>query len=484
MLVVCWSLKHWFAANKTTPATTQKAEMQRGAGRTSRAPLCHRAMRWRRHALADRTSARAQLRAAGHSPSFAGSSEADILGWLAGSAKRAQPSLAEMPEPERKKKISKVAIVKVGSAVSVDSEGNTRTDFMQQLAAELKSLASEQWSTILVVSGAVSRGKAIRGIEQGRGLPIADLQAVSAIGQGHLFRELAESFQAADVKTGQMLLTFSEVSNRESYPRVRAALQAMLGWGVVPVLNENDSVTSEGVTFGNNDFLAAQVAALLEAERLVFLGSVAGVMDDDPRRNPDAQIIPVIEDVDELLERLGYGRLSEKGGAQGSGGIRGKLRAAQLAALRDIPVTIGSLEGHTLGELLSDQGNSTSVLPSGGLKSQRASFRFWLEHARPSAGKLIVDDGAAKAIRTRGASLLAVGVSEFEGNFAAGDAVTIEDRDRRPIAKGICRYSARELKLLQLAKWEIEGEDLEEVVHRDEMVLIEQPGTHSDGVGV
>lgn len=355
---------------------------------------------------------------------------------------------------------------------------------MQQLATELKSLAAEGWRTILVVSGAVSRGKAIRGIEQDKGLPVADLQAVSAIGQGHLFRELAESFQTAEVKTGQMLLTFSEVSNRESYPRVRAALQTMLGWGVVPVLNENDSVTSEGVTFGNNDFLAAQVAALLEAERLVFLSSVAGVMDDDPRRNPDAQIIPVIEDVDELLERLGYGRLSEKGGAQGSGGIRGKLRAAQLASLRNIPVTIGSLEGNTLRDLFGDGSKATSVLPSGGLKSQRASFRFWLEHARPSAGELIVDDGAAKALRTRGASLLAVGVSEFEGNFAAGDAVIIEDRDRQPIAKGICRYSVRELKLLQLAQWEIEGEELEEVVHRDEMVLIDRPGTHSGRVGI
>jgi glutamate 5-kinase len=386
-----------------------------------------------------------------------------------------------MPEPQRKK-ISRIAIVKIGSAVSVDLNGATREHLMRRLGTEVRSLAGEGWSLILVVSGAVSRGKAVREIDQGKGLPVADLQAISAIGQGYLFREVAESFQAAGVKTGQMLLTFSEVSNRESYPRVRAALRTMLGWDVVPILNENDSVTSEGVSFGNNDFLAAQVAALLEAERLVFLSSVPGVMDDDPRKNSDAQVISVIEDVDDLLARLGYDRLSEKGGAQGSGGIRGKLRAAQLASLRNIPVTIGSLESQSLRGLVTEDSNCTYVAPAGGLKSQRASFRFWLEHARPSAGELIVDDGAAKAIRAKGASLLAVGVSEFEGNFAAGDTVTIEDRDRTQIAKGICRYSARELKLLQQAKWEIEGEDLEEVVHRDEMVLVDRPSTSRFGV--
>jgi len=388
-----------------------------------------------------------------------------------------------MPEPQRKK-ISRVAIVKIGSAVSVDASGATREQFMRRLGTEVRGLSDAGWSPVLVISGAVARGKAVRDIDQAKGLSVAELQAVSAIGQGYLFREVAEFFQAADVKTGQMLLTFSEVSNRESYPRVRSALQTMLGWDVVPILNENDSVTSEGVSFGNNDFLAAQVAALLEAERLIFLSSVPGVMDDDPRRNADAQIIPVIEDVDGLLERLGYGRLSEKGGAQGSGGIRGKLRAAQLASLRNIPVTIGSLEGQSLHALATEGGNYTYVAPAGGLKSQRASFRFWLEFARPSAGELIVDDGAAKAVRNRGASLLAVGVSDLGGNFAAGDAVTIADRDRRPIAKGICRYSARELKLLKQTKWEIEGEELEEVVHRDEMVLTDRPATPSDGVGV
>lgn len=371
--------------------------------------------------------------------------------------------------------MSRIAVVKIGSAVSVDPGGAVRVALMRGLAAEVRDLASQGWSLVLVVSGAVSRGKAVREIDQAKGLPVADLQAVSAIGQGYLFRELAEIFHAVGVKTGQMLLTFSEVSNRESYPRVRAALQTLLGWDVVPILNENDSVTSEGVSFGNNDFLAAQVAALLEAERLVFLSSVGGVMDDDPRRNADARVIPVIEDVDGLLARMGHGRLSERGGAQGSGGIRGKLRAAQLASLRNIPVTIGSLESQTLQGLLTDRTDCTWVEPSGGMKSQRASFRFWLEHARPSAGELIVDDGAARAIRTKGASLLAVGVSGFEGDFAAGDAVTIKDGERRPIAKGICRYSVRELKLLQRARWEIEGEDLEEVVHRDEMVLMDRP---------
>lgn len=378
-----------------------------------------------------------------------------------------------------KKKASRTAIVKIGSAVSVDSEGATRKGLMRRLGTEIRELLEDDWRLILVLSGAVSRGKAVRGLEQIKELPVADLQAVSAIGQGYLFREAAESFQEADVKTGQMLLTFSEVSNRESYPRVRAALRTLLGWKVVPILNENDSVTTEGVTFGNNDFLAAQVAALLEAERLVFLSSSVGVMDDDPRRNPQARLIPLIEDVDALLDELGYARLPEKGNVQGTGGIRGKLRAAQLASLRDIPVMIGSLEDRTLRELLTGDSGGTFVAPSGGLKSQRASFRFWLEHARPSAGTLTVDAGAARAIRDRGASLLAVGIRDFLGDFAAGDAVVIEDDERHPIAKGISRYSHRELRLLRGSNWQIEGEDLEEVVHRDEMVLLERRSLRS-----
>jgi glutamate 5-kinase len=373
-----------------------------------------------------------------------------------------------------KKKTSRTAIVKIGSAVSVDPQGATRKGVMRRLGEEIRELIEDDWRLILVLSGAVSRGKAVRGLEQIKRLPVADLQAVSAIGQGYLFREAAESFQEADVKTGQMLLTFSEVSNRESYPRVRAALRTLLGWEVVPILNENDSVTTEGVTFGNNDFLAAQVAALLEAERLVFLSSLAGVMDDDPRRNPTAQVIPMIEDVDGLIDELGSSRLPEKGSVQGTGGIRGKLRAAQLASLRNIPVMIGSLEEHTLRQLLTANSGGTYVAPSGGLKNQRASFRFWLEHARPSAGTITVDPGAARAIRNRGASLLGVGIKDFKGKFAAGDAVVIQDSRSRPIAKGISRYSLRELRLLQRSGWQIEGEELEEVVHRDEMVLLER----------
>jgi glutamate 5-kinase len=374
---------------------------------------------------------------------------------------------------QQRTKVTKTLTIKLGSAVAVDANGSTRRETMRQLGREVHTLQEEGWGVLMVVSGAVSRGKAARGLDQSRGLPVADLQAISAIGQGHLFREVAESFSLAGTETGQMLLTFSEVSDRDSYPRVRAALTKLLEWRVVPVLNENDSVTSEGVSFGNNDFLAAQVAALLGSRRLVFLSSVEGVMDDDPRRNDSAEVIPTIDDIDLLLEETNASRLPEKSTVQGRGGIRGKLRAAQLASLRDIPVVIGSLEINSLRRLAVGTGAGTFVNPSGELKSQRASFRFWLEHALPSAGAVIVDEGAAAAIRRKGASLLAVGVSELDGDFAAGDAVRIEDQERNVIAKGICRYGSRELRLLQSAGWKVTGEELEEVVHRDEMVLKE-----------
>lgn len=378
-----------------------------------------------------------------------------------------------MAEPPRTK-VTRTITIKLGSAVAVDASGSTRRETMLELGREVHALQEEGWSVILVVSGAVSRGKAARGISQEKGLPVADLQAISAIGQGHLFREVAESFDSAGVATGQMLLTFSEVSNRDVYPRVRAALTKLLEWRAVPVLNENDSVTSEGVTFGNNDFLAAQVAALMGSHRLVFLSSVAGVMDDDPRRNSDARVMAEIEDVERLLEETVDSRLPEKSAVQGRGGIRGKLRAAQLASLRDIPVVIGSIEVDSLRQLAVGSGAGTFVKPSGALKSQRASFSFWLEHARPSAGEVIVDEGAARAIRSRGASLLAVGIRETAGDFTAGDVVVIEDTNGTAIAKGISRYSSRELRMLQRAGWKVEGEELEEVVHRDEMVVRKQ----------
>ena len=346
------------------------------------------------------------------------------------------------------------------------------------MAGGVVELRDEDWALLWVVSGAVAHGKAILRVEQERNYAIPALQGISAIGQGELYQSIATAFKAKGLMTAQMLLTFSEVTDRRSYLRVQEALRRLLHWGAVPILNENDSVTAEGVSFGNNDWLAAQLSCLIQAECLVLLTTTPGVMTEDPRRAKDVAIVPEIEDVDRFLNRDGGLGISEKSGLQGRGGMRAKLRAAQLAARRGVTVAIGSLESGCLREHVLGTSEATTIKGEKGRHTERSNFRFWLEHARPPVGYVTVDDGARDALQRRdGASLLVVGITEMSGDFAAGDLIEVRDASGNLVAKGISQFSSREIDMLAHARQHISPEDLPEyakahVIHRDEMVVM------------
>jgi glutamate 5-kinase len=295
-----------------------------------------------------------------------------------------------------------------------------------------------------------------------------ELQAASAVGQGKLYRTYDELLQARRVGSAQVLLTFFDISARTHYLNARHTLQTLLRWRVVPVINENDTTTTDEISFGDNDFLAAQVAILIGADRLVLLTDTDGLYSADPRRHPEAEPIREVRRLEEL-ERYEIGISTSP---LGSGGMRSKVVAAEMATAAGIPVAITSgVASAAVGAALRGEPSGTRFHAQRGRVS---SFKLWLKYAKPTHGRLTVDLGAERALRERGTSLLPVGVVEVEGKFEAGDAVEVRC-DGRTVGKGIVNYSADELRRIKGLKTDEVRELLpratEEAVHRDYFVL-------------
>jgi glutamate 5-kinase len=379
---------------------------------------------------------------------------------------------------------NRIAVVKTGSSVLIGDRGEVDLPALERLVEDVMQLKQAGWGLLWIVSGAVAYGKAILRVQQMREYSTTDLQAISAIGQGQLYQRIADEFAQQGAKTAQILLTFAEVTDRRSYLRVQEALRRLLHWDVTPILNENDSVTTEGVSFGNNDWLAAQVACLMQAKCLVLLTRTPGVMTADPRYDDRAEIIREISDVDQFLASESDIRISAKGGLLGKGGMEAKLRAAQLAAHRGVKVAIGSLSSATLRQHVEGKAPATVVSAAVASHSERGNFRFWLEHARQTRGFVKVDGGAVNALRrSDGASLLIVGVLDAGGDFEAGDAIEVQNPQGDVIAKGITQFSRRELDLLSHARRHLSPDVLPEdakaeVIHRDQMVVFDPNKVH------
>ena len=265
-----------------------------------------------------------------------------------------------------------------------------------------------------------------------------------------------------------MLLTFFDMSARTHYLNARQTFRKLLDWRVVPVINENDTTTTDEISFGNNDFLAAQVAILLGADQLLLLTDAEGVFTADPRERPDARLVPEVESF-EALEGLDIGHATSP---LGSGGMRSKVVAAEMATAAGIATVIASgLEPGTIREAASSQPVGTRFAAQAGRYS---SFKLWLKYAKPTRGRVLVDAGAARALREGGTSLLPVGITDVAGDFAAGDAVEIA-HEAETVGKGICNYSAAELRqVLGMQSADVRTllpRASEEAVHRDYFVL-------------
>jgi glutamate 5-kinase len=358
-------------------------------------------------------------------------------------------------------------VVKLGSNIVAREDGALREDVLRDICAVLAGRHAGGDDVVIVSSGAIARGVEIMGLT-GRPAAMADLQAASAVGQGKLYRRWDELLREHGVMSAQVLLTFFDIGHRDHYLNARQTLRRLLDWRVVPVVNENDTTATEEISFGDNDFLAAQVAILVGADRIVLLTNQDGLHAADPRRVPQAPLVREVADVREL-DAFEIGQVPS---ALGSGGMRSKVVAAEMATAAGIPATICSgLRPGALARALAGEEEGTRFAPQ---RQRHSSFELWLKYAKPAAGSVVVDAGAARALREGGASLLPVGITEVRGAFGAGDAIEVTD-GRAVVAKGISSYAAEDLRRVMGLKSEEVRRALpraaDEAVHRDYLVL-------------
>lgn len=358
-------------------------------------------------------------------------------------------------------------VVKLGSSIVVSDHGEVRTDALARLCDELAELHRAGYQLVVVTSGAIARGMGVMDLPL-RPRAIDELQAASAVGQGKLYQVYDALLRDRGLQTAQVLLTFFDMSARTHYLNARQTLRKLLEWRVTPVINENDTTTTDEISFGDNDFLAAQVAILIAAERLVLLTDAEGLYTADPRIDRAARLVSEVTEFEQLEElRIGHAT-----SPLGSGGMRSKVVAAEMATAAGIPTVIAS--GQTPGTLLAAAAGQRVGTRFPARAGRYSSFKLWLRYAKPTRGRVLVDAGAARALREGGTSLLPVGIVEVSGEFDAGDAVEIAC-DGELVGKGICNYSAAELRRVRGLKSADVRERLpratEEAVHRDYFVL-------------
>jgi glutamate 5-kinase len=359
-------------------------------------------------------------------------------------------------------------VVKLGSSIVAADDGALRTEVLDAVCAQVSELERGGERVVMVTSGAIARG--IRLMElPARPRAMDELQAASAVGQGDLFRAYESRLAAAGTHSAQVLLTAADIAARTNYLNARGTLRRLLAWGVVPVVNENDTTATDEITFGDNDFLAAQVALLLEARLLVLLTNVEGLLSGDPRTDPEARLVEEVADFSQL-EGL---RIGDGTSAFGSGGMRSKVAAAEMASEAGIPAVI--CNGTRPGALLAAAAGEACGTRFAAGEGRTSSFKLWLKYAKPARGRLVVDAGAAQVLRERGSSLLPVGIAAVEGDFEAGDAIDVA-AGGEVIGKGISDYSARELqRVIGMKSAEVRGvlpHAADEVIHRDRFVLL------------
>ncbi len=365
-------------------------------------------------------------------------------------------------------------VVKLGSSVVADSDGTLRVDVLAQICDQLARAHRDGVEVVIVTSGAIARGMRVMQLPQ-RPTSIGALQAASAVGQGKLYRVYDELLREREVTSAQLLLTFFDMSARTHYLNARQTLSTLLEWRVLPVINENDTTATDEISFGDNDFLAAQVAVLITADELVLLTDIDGLYTADPRLYPDARIVSDVADFT-TLEELEIGHTTSP---LGSGGMRSKVVAAEMATAAGIATVIcNGLRAEALAAVLAGERAGTHFPAR---EARYSSFKLWLKYAKPARGTLTIDAGAVRALRDGSASLLPVGVTGVSGEFDAGDAVEIaagegdEQAPARTLAKGICNYSALELRQVMGLKSDSVREILpratDEAVHRDYLVL-------------
>ena len=348
-------------------------------------------------------------------------------------------------------------VVKIGSR-ALCSEGGRFSQVAAQLATQVKAGRK----VALVSSGAVAVGRERLGLTE-RPKTIARLQAAAATGQSLLMRAYEDTFEALGLHVAQVLLTHDVVSDRDRYLNARQAIDELLKLGVVPIINENDTVSIDELRFGDNDQLAAMVCTLIGADLLVLLSDVEGILDD---RNNRISLVREVADIERFIK--------PPEDDVGLGGMQSKVEAARRATLHGLPVAVGpAASADFLHRLLQGEDVGTLLLPAG---SRLPSRKHWIAYTLKPRGRIVVDSGACRALRQRNSSLLPAGIVSVTGSFKVGDAVSIVSESGTELARGLARYDAADVKLLagghsqQIAE-RIGNHAGDEVVHRDDIVL-------------
>ena len=346
-------------------------------------------------------------------------------------------------------------VVKLGTGVLTDSRKLIDPAQLEQLVAQLAALRKAGKEVVLVSSGAVGAGMGALGYES-RPTELAEKQACAAVGQSRLMAVYDKLFSAHGLVVAQVLLTHDDLEHHERHLNARSTLVTLLEHGVVPIINENDAVSFTEIKFGDNDKLSALVASLLPADLLVILTTVDGVIENFGK--PDARVIPLIEQIDFHIESISGGTTS----ATAVGGMKSKIDAAKIVVRSGIPLVIASgQKPDALARITTGVDEGTLFVPQ---PTKLQGRKRWIAFFHHPKGTLFVDDGAKKALREAGKSLLPPGVTRCEGEFVAGDVLRICDADGTEFARGIARFTSAAVRGKNLPK--------EELVHRDDLVIL------------
>lgn len=352
------------------------------------------------------------------------------------------------------KNVSRI-VVKLGTGVLTDASKQLDLEQIRQLVAQVAGQRAAGKEVVLVSSGAVGAGMGVLGFEK-RPAELGQLQACAAVGQSRLMATYEKLFDKFGVAVAQVLLTHDDLEHHERHLNARNTLVTLLGRGVVPIINENDAVSFTELKFGDNDKLSALVACLLPADLLVILTTVDGVIENFGKANPTT--LSAVAHVDERIEKLAGGTDS----ATAVGGMASKIQAAKVVARSGIPLVIASgKKKGVLAAILSGAEEGTLFIPQ---PTKLKGRKRWIAFFHHPKGALFVDEGAKKALREKGRSLLPPGIARCDGEFAAGEVVRICDLDGTEFARGIADFNSNEIKARRLQRVE--------VVHRDNLVVL------------
>ncbi len=366
---------------------------------------------------------------------------------------------------------TKRVVVKVGSTLLVDSAaGAFKHDWLASLAADVAALKQAKKEVIVVSSGAIALGRRALKLKSGA-LRLEESQAAAAIGQVRLAQAYVDAFHGHDIQVAQILLTLEDTEERRRYLNARETLRTLLALGAVPVINENDTVATAEIRYGDNDRLAARVASMLEADMLVLLSDIDGLYSANPQRDPSARHIPEVRAITPEIERMAEGPVS----GVSKGGMQSKIAAAKIATSAGAAVVIA--DGHVLHPLraIASAERTTLFVPR---VSPAQAKKRWIAGGISAQGTIIIDVGAERALLS-GKSLLPAGVKSVAGHFERGDAVLVKSEDGRELARGLIAYNDEDARRL-VGRRTVEIESIlgyrgrDEMIHRDDLAL-----THS-----